>query len=75
MPSIRIHLNSLNDLDELDPEEIDELTGATQRQREVDLTGNMDARARSAELRDRRRNDKRKNVSRGTKRYSSSGPR
>ena len=70
MPSIRIHVTTLDDLDGLDPEEIDELTGLDERQYEPDIASNMDAHARSAELQARKHNDRRKSFVRGARRAS-----
>jgi hypothetical protein len=63
MPSIRIHGTNLSDLDELDFEEIDELSD--DRRQKADLKTNPDARARSAELQASRRSDRRKSALRG----------
>ena len=70
MPSIRLPVTTLDDLDDLDPEEIDELTGLTSREHGVDLSANIDARARSAELQARKYNERRKSFTRGSRRVS-----
>ena len=68
MPSIRINLSTLDEIDELEPEELDELALGEQRHNSVDLKTNFDARALSAERQSRRREDRRKHVWRGGKR-------
>lgn len=68
MPSIRINLSTLDELEELEPEEIDELALGHQRHSTVDLKTNLDARAMSAERQARRREDRRKHVWRGGRR-------
>jgi hypothetical protein len=68
MPSIRINLSTLDELDGLEPEELDELAVGAQRHNTADLKTNLDARALSAERQARRRDDRRKQTWRGGRR-------
>ncbi|MBC8075903.1 MAG: hypothetical protein H7Y32_07505 [Chloroflexales bacterium] len=68
MPSIRINLSTLDELDDMEPEELDELALGDQRYHGADLKTNPDARALSADRQARRREDRRKHVWRGGRR-------
>ena len=68
MPSIRINLSTLEELDELEPEELDELALGEQRHHGADLKTNLDARALSAERQARRKEDRRKRGGRSGRR-------
>jgi hypothetical protein len=68
MPNIRINLSTLSDLEELEPEDMDAMVWAGQRQGGADAKANTDLRALSAERQARRKEDRRKTVHRGGRR-------